>query len=96
MILPLPKAPGGTITQIRTRKGTSTTVAQLAADPENESGPVDVAVNGLGNTYAVMSGPFAQLVRIHPNGNTEIVADIGAYQVTDPDPTAVAIGPDGA
>jgi len=50
MILPLPKAPGGTITQIRTRKGTSTTVAQLAADPENESGPVDVAVNGLGNT----------------------------------------------
>ena len=76
----------GAITQIRTRTGTSTTIAQLPADPENESGPVDVAVNGLGNTYAVMSGPFAQLLRIHPNGNTEIVADIGAYQVTDPDP----------
>ena len=76
----------GAITQIRTKKGTSSTIAQLPADPEIESGPVDVAVNGLGNTYAVMSGPIAQLVRIRPNGNTEIVADIGAYQVTDPDP----------
>jgi len=60
-------------------------------------GAVDVATNGLGNTYAVIGGPepdapppppgssSASLVRILPNGTVKLVADIGAYQVTHPD-----------
>jgi len=60
-------------------------------------GAVDVATNGLGNTYAVIGGPEpdappppagshpASLVRVAPNGNVELVADIGAYEVTHPD-----------
>jgi sugar lactone lactonase YvrE len=72
------------------RKGSSRTIATVP-------GAVDVATNGLGNTYAVVGSPEpdappppagsnpASLVRISPNGNVEVVADIGAYQVTHPD-----------
>ena len=72
------------------RKGEVRTIATVP-------GAVDVATNGLGNTYAVIGGPEpdappppagsnpASLVRIAPNGNVEPVADIGAYQVTHPD-----------
>src|SRR6266516_1166781 len=74
------------------RKGGSQAIATVP-------GAVDVAVNGLGNTYAVIGGPepdappppagelpAASLVRVAPNGKVELVADIGAYQVTHPDP----------
>src|SRR3954451_12276078 len=72
------------------RKGGSRTIATVP-------GAVDVATNGLGNTYAVIGGPApdgppppagshpASLVRISPNGNVDVVADIGSYQVTHPD-----------
>jgi hypothetical protein len=61
-----------------------------------ESGPVDVAIGGLGlsflgETYIVMSGGdgplFAKLLRVGPVSGVKVVADIGAYQVTDPDPS---------
>jgi hypothetical protein len=67
-----------------------------------ETGPVDVAVGGLGlgflgDTYVLMSGaepesgeepapPFASLLRLKPFGGYSVVADIAAYQQTDPDP----------
>lgn len=84
----------GEITQIRTKgKVGTSTVATLPAIPAQELGPVDVAESGLGNTYVLMSGPpeaggtpFATLVRVLPNGTTSLVADIGQYQTTDPDP----------
>jgi hypothetical protein len=72
------------------RNGSSRTIATVP-------GAVDVATNGLGNTYAVIAGPApdgppppagshpSSLVRIWPNGHVEVVADIGAYQVTHPD-----------
>ena len=72
------------------RKGGSQTFATVP-------GAVDVATNGLGNTYAVIGGPgpdapppppgsnFSRLVRVSPNGDVKLVADIGAYQVTHPD-----------
>jgi len=73
------------------RGGGSRTIATVP-------GAVDVATNGLGSTYAVIGGPSpdgpppppgsnpASLVRIAPNGKVDVVADIGAYQVTHPDP----------
>jgi hypothetical protein len=48
-------------------------------------GAVDVATNRHG-TYAVVGGPVSTLVRIGDDGTTEVVADIGAYQGTHPDP----------
>jgi sugar lactone lactonase YvrE len=56
-------------------------------------GVVDVAVRRNGRIYAVVAadappgGPVkpATLVRIRPNGEIVVVADIGAYQQTDPD-----------
>ena len=72
------------------RKGGSQTFATVP-------GAVDVATNGLGNTYAVIGGPgpdapppppgsnLSRLVRVLPNGDVKLVADIGAYQVTHPD-----------
>jgi sugar lactone lactonase YvrE len=90
--------PGGRLLVVETasgaidelRKGGVQTIATVP-------GAVDVAANGLGNTYAVIGGPEpdappppagshpASLVRIAPNGNVEQIADIGAYQVTHPD-----------
>jgi sugar lactone lactonase YvrE len=90
--------PGGRLLVVETasgaidelRKGGVRTIATVP-------GAVDVAANGLGNTYAVIGGPEpdappppagshpASLVRIAPNGNVEQIADIGAYQVTHPD-----------
>lgn len=73
----------------------------LATLPSSEGGggPVDVAVGGLGlgflgETYVVMGGskggaggpPLASLLRIDRFGDVKLVADIGAYQQTDPDP----------
>jgi len=61
-------------------------------------GAVDVATNGLGNAYAVIGGPapdapppapgaaVSSLVRLSASGKIDVVADIGAYQVTHPDP----------
>ena len=56
-------------------------------------GVVDVAVRRNGRIYAVVAGdappggpaPPSTLVRIRRNGTVEVVADIGAYQQTDPD-----------
>jgi sugar lactone lactonase YvrE len=62
---------------------------------EGETGPVDVAFSGLGlgflgDAYIVMSGGvgplYAKLLRVGPVSGVKVVADIGAYQVTDPDP----------
>jgi hypothetical protein len=75
----------------------------LATLPRGEeTGPVDVAVGGLGfgflgDTYVLMSGaepgsgeepapPYASLLRLRPFGGYTVVADIAAYQRTDPDP----------
>jgi sugar lactone lactonase YvrE len=81
------------------RKGEVRTIATVP-------GAVDVATNGLGNTYAVIGGPEpdappppagsnpASLVRIAPNGNVEQVADIGAYQ-SESNPNGLALLPGG-
>jgi hypothetical protein len=86
----------GAILQIRLR-GTgapvTSTLTSLPAEAESSLGPVDVAVNGLGNTYVVMSGPpeagggpFGRLIRVLPNGRSKLIADIAGYQEGDPDP----------
>ena len=84
----------GVLTEIRAH-GDGTSVSALAAFPgqhgdDRVGGPVDVAAHGRGNTYVLISGgavaPAAQLLRVQPNGRTALVADIGAYQRTDPDP----------
>jgi sugar lactone lactonase YvrE len=102
----LTAGPGGRMLVVETasgaidelRKGGLQTIATVP-------GAVDVATNGLGNTYAVVGGPEpdappppagsnpASLVRIAPNGNVELVADIGAYQVTHPDADDLADPP---
>jgi hypothetical protein len=74
------------------RKGARDTIATLP-------GASDVAANGLGNVYAVIGGappdagpppagpaPLESLVRILPNGNVDVVADIGKYEDSHPDP----------
>jgi len=73
------------------RKGDSRTIATLP-------GAADVATDGLGNTYALIAGASpdgppppadshpASLVRVEPNGKVVVVADIGAYEATHPDP----------
>lgn len=67
-------------------------LAQLPSG--EEAGPVDVAVGGfglgfLGDTYVLTGGlgeQFGKLLRVGPLGVRE-VADIAAYQTTDPDPS---------
>ncbi|MEO8075157.1 MAG: ScyD/ScyE family protein [Acidobacteriota bacterium] len=84
----------GVLTEIRGRAGSTSvsTIAQFQGQHGDDrvGGPVDVAAHGLGNTFVLISGgasaPAAQLVRVRPNGQTTLVADIGAYQQTDPDP----------
>jgi sugar lactone lactonase YvrE len=74
------------------RKGSRSTLATLP-------GAVDVATNGLGNTYAVIGGPDPDapppppgpappesLVRVSPSGKVDLVADIGKYVAAHPDP----------
>jgi hypothetical protein len=80
----------------RDKKGTWRTVlGGLPVLPGDEkSGVHAVAATGNGNALALIGeGPdtptedarFGTLVRVHPAGRQ--VADIGAHQVTDPDPT---------
>lgn len=77
--------------------GVQQAIATLPADAEG--GPVDVAVGGpglgfLGDTYVVMGTseggsagpPFGSLLRLKPFSGFTVVADIAAYQQTDPDP----------
>jgi hypothetical protein len=68
--------------------------------PEGEtSGPVGVSVSREGKVYAVVGGGpqdvnkrFASLLRVSREGS-RILADIGGYQVTDPDPTDLDMPP---
>jgi sugar lactone lactonase YvrE len=77
------------ITEVDVRKH-KTDVEAIASLP----GVVDVAVRPNGRIYAVVAGdappggpaPPATLVRIRRDGTVVVVADIGAYQKTDPDP----------
>lgn len=65
----------------------TSTFAQLPAE-----GPVDVAWARHGKSaYVVMSGGppgglYASLLKVNRKGDVEVVADIAAYQQTDPDP----------
>jgi sugar lactone lactonase YvrE len=90
----------GAVTLALPSLGVQRTLATLPGG--EETGPVDVAVAGLGlgflgDTYVLMSGaepgsgdepapPFASLLRLKPFGGYTVVADIAAYQRTDPDP----------
>jgi DNA-binding beta-propeller fold protein YncE len=79
----------GAITKIWTKGGhaKTSTFAQLPAE-----GPVDVAWARHGKSaYVVMSGGppgglYASLLKVNRKGDVEVVADIAAYQQTDPDP----------
>lgn len=94
--------PGGRLLVVETgtgaidefRNGSRHTIATIP-------GVVDVAFGRLGQIYAVIgepdpdpaapppppgAGPAATLIRIAADGTFEVVADIGAYQKTDPDP----------
>jgi hypothetical protein len=86
----------GLITEIRTKgpgAPTKSTFADLHPVLLPGTGPVDVATRGR-RAYVLVStleDPMGGsgnglLVRVLPNGQTSLVADIGAYQKTDPDP----------
>ena len=84
----------GVLSEIRAGRDSASvsTIAEFEGQygDDRVGGPVDVAAHGRGNTYVLISGgasaPAAQLLRVQPNGRTTLVADIGAYQQTDPDP----------
>ncbi len=87
-------APTGKIVVIRDgHKRTFAGGLPSVISPEGEaSGPVNVAVRD-GRVYTVIGGGpqnvnkrFETLMRVGPE-HRRIVADIGAYQITDPDPT---------
>jgi sugar lactone lactonase YvrE len=88
----------GTITLIRDADGRNPRTSIFAELPD--SGLVDVAAAGLGRAYAVAGGapefgegPFGQLLRVRRGGEPTVLADIAAYQETDPDPDNQAESP---
>jgi hypothetical protein len=80
----------GTITLIRDADGRNPRSSIFAELPE--SGLVDVAASGFGRAFAVAGGApeagggtFGQLLRVRRGGEPTVLADIAAYQETDPD-----------
>lgn len=69
-------------------------------DGDEVTGPVNVALNGEGNAFAVIGGgpqdvnkKFGTVLRLRPHP-ARIVANIAGYQQTDPDPTDIDQPPD--
>ena len=81
----------GEISLIRDADGRNPRISTFAELPE--SGLVDVAASGFGRAFAVAGGApeagggtFGQLLRVRRGGEPTVLADIAAYQETDPDP----------
>ena len=79
----------GDITEILTRKGSDAVVQPFATGVF----PSDVVGYGFNTAFATAGvppeqggGPFAGLVRVPRDGESDPIADIAAYQETDPDP----------
>src|SRR5690348_13371730 len=78
--------------------GTTRTIATV-------EGAVDVATRGEGQTYVLTGGPgpgappppstspLAKLMQIEHDGETHVIADIGTYEATHPDPDDLDVPP---
>jgi hypothetical protein len=86
----------GRVIRVRAN-GSITTLAggfPVVTSAEGATGVHNVALTGSGNLFAVVGetttshvAGWERLVRIRAHGRTRLVRNIGAYQVTDPDPT---------
>jgi len=82
----------GTVSQLTTRGRHAGHVTTLFSVPPSYIAPT-VAMNGRGETFALVAGS-GQLYRWTPGGGLHQIADIAAYQETDPDPYNLADPPE--
>jgi hypothetical protein len=88
----------GSFSELITRGSRAGTVAHLGSVPAGFIAPA-LAMSGRGQTYVLTPGGppgtgAATLYRWTPGGSARVVADIAAYQETDPDPFNLADPPE--
>jgi hypothetical protein len=89
---------GGSFSELITKGGHAGAVTQLSSVPATFIAPA-IAIGGRGQTFVLTpNGPpgtgAATLYRWNPGKGTRVVADIAAYQQTDPDPFNLADPPE--